>query len=156
MGRGGKGLLGEGLEAGEVFFKCPVTFFFLIRSHVLAEGDEYGGTGSVGCRGVSANDVQSVGLEPGLAHMDVGARGRFELHGNHHTFIIQFKVGPSVGSLGVTFIPNPWRAENPMVVEKALKGLLVARTSASEKLGGAVEGMEEVLETEPDRHLFMG
>ena len=133
MGRGGKGLLGGGFESGQVFFKCPVTFFFLIGSHVLAEGDKNGWRW-----GVSANDVQSMGLEPGLAHMDVGARGRFELHGNHHTFIIQFKVGPAIDSFRMTFIPDAWARENAVAEEKAFKGLFMRRTPASEKMRGAM------------------
>ena len=147
MGGGGKRLLGGGLESGEVLFKCPVALFFLIRSHVLAEGDKNGGT-----RGVSADDVQSMGLDPCFTHVYVGAGGRFELDRNHGTIIVDLKVRPSIDSFRMTFVADTWGTEDAVMVEKTLKGLLVSGAAASEKLGGAMEGMEEVLETVPDRH----
>lgn len=52
----------------------------------------------------------------------------------------------------MTFVADTRGAENAVMVEKTFKRLLVARTAASEKLGGAVEGMEEMLETEPEGH----
>jgi hypothetical protein len=66
--------------------------------------------------------------------MDVGAGGRLELDRNHGTIIVEMEVRPTIDSFRMAFIPDVRRAENPMVDEKALKGLLVSGTAASEKL----------------------
>lgn len=93
--------------------------------------------------------------------MEERSATRFEFHRKEDPLVLEMKVGPALGTIGVALVSDQrhvgrGQGEDSIVYQEAFKGAFVLLALTVEEMGSGVEGFQETLETVPDVHLGLG